>query len=71
MISILQMEKLSLKVVSCPRWVQPSTQNQGAKLVLLNSKPTLRLGSLGLWLQQKSRLANTYALDFFFFKENK
>ena len=67
MISILQMEKLSLREVSCPRWVQPSTQNQGAKLVLLNSKPTLRLGSLGLWLQQKSRLANTYALDFFFF----
>lgn len=70
MISILQIEKLSLREVSRPSWVQPSMHNQGAKPVPLNSKFTLRLGSRGLWFQQKSRLANTYALDFFF-KENK
>lgn len=69
MISILQIEKLSLREVSCPSWVQPSMQNQGAKPVPLNSKLTLCLGSRGLWFQQKSRLANTYALDFFFLRK--
>lgn len=56
-----------------PRWTQPKVQSQGANPVRLNPQPVPCLMSLGLWSQQKSRLANRYVLDWFFFvlQENK